>query len=151
MCCAVLSRSVVSNSCDPVDYNPAGSSVHGDSPGKNTGVGCHAVLQGIFRTQGSKCGLPHCRQIFYYLSHQGSPRILAWVAYPFSRGTSWTRNQTRVSCSAREFFTSWVTREAHLELAIFLTFFSPIILWTFFDAIETSLTHHLSWLHTVQS
>jgi len=74
--------------CNPMDYSPAGSSVHGDSPSKSTGVGCHAVLQGIFRTQGSKSGLPHCRQIFYHLSHQGSPRILAWVAYPFSRGTS---------------------------------------------------------------
>ena len=33
--------------CDPIDYSPLGSSVHGDSPGKNTGVGCHALLQGI--------------------------------------------------------------------------------------------------------
>ena len=36
---------------DPMDYSPPGSSVHGDSPGKNTGVGCHALLQGIFPTQ----------------------------------------------------------------------------------------------------
>ena len=43
-----------------------------DSPGKNTGVGCHALLQGIFPTQGSHPGLPHCRQILYQLSHQGS-------------------------------------------------------------------------------
>ena len=39
--------------CDPVDHSPPGSSVHGDSPGKNTGVGCHAFLQGIFPNQGS--------------------------------------------------------------------------------------------------
>ena len=38
--------------CDPMDYSPPGSSVHGDSPGKNAGVGCHALLQGIFVTQG---------------------------------------------------------------------------------------------------
>ena len=44
----------------------------GDSPGKNTGVGCHALLQGIFPTQGLNPGLPHCRQILYRLSHQGS-------------------------------------------------------------------------------
>ena len=50
-----------------------GSSIHGDSPGKNTGVGCHALLQGIFPNQGSNPGLPHCRQILYPLSHQGSP------------------------------------------------------------------------------
>ena len=49
------------------------SSVLGDSPGKNTGVGCHALLQGIFPTQESNPGLPHCRQILYHLSHQGSP------------------------------------------------------------------------------
>ena len=52
--------------------SPPGSSVHGDSPGKNTGVGCHAPLQGIFPTQGSNPGLPHCWQILYHLSHQGS-------------------------------------------------------------------------------
>ena len=44
-----------------------------NSPGKNTGVGCHSLLQGIFRTQGSNLGLSHCRQILYHLSHQGSP------------------------------------------------------------------------------
>ena len=38
--------------CNPVDCSPPGSSVHGDSPGKNTGVGCHFLLQGIFPTQG---------------------------------------------------------------------------------------------------
>ena len=43
-----------------------------DSPGKNTGVGCHALLQGIFLTQGSNTGLLHCRQPPYQLNHQGS-------------------------------------------------------------------------------
>ena len=38
--------------CDPMDCSPPGTSVHGDSPGKNTGVGCHALFQGIFPTQG---------------------------------------------------------------------------------------------------
>ena len=63
--------------CNPVNCSPPGSSVHGDSPGKNTGVGCHALLQGIFLTQGLNPGLPHCRQILYRLSHQGSSRILS--------------------------------------------------------------------------
>ena len=58
--------------CDPMDCSPPGSSVHRDSPGKNTGVGCHALLQGIFPTQGSNPGLLRCRQILYHLSHQGS-------------------------------------------------------------------------------
>ena len=49
-----------------------------DSPGKNTGVGCHFLLQGIFRTQGSNMRLLrllHCRQVLYRLSHQGSPKV----------------------------------------------------------------------------
>ena len=49
--------------CKPMDCSPPGSSVHGDSPGKNTGVGCHFLLQGIFFTQGSNLGLLHCRRI----------------------------------------------------------------------------------------
>ena len=68
--------------CDPKDSSLLGTSVHGDSPGKGTGVVCHFLLQGIFPTQGSKPGLPHCRQILYQLSHKRSPRILEWVAYP---------------------------------------------------------------------
>ena len=58
--------------CNPLDCSPPGSSVHGDSPGKNIGVGCHALLQGISPIQGSNSGLPHCRQILYHVSHQGS-------------------------------------------------------------------------------
>ena len=96
--------------CDPMDYSLPGSSVHEDSPGKNTGVGCHALLQGIFPNQGSNPGLPHCRWILYCLSHQGSPRILERVAHPFFRGSSQSRNRTRVSCIAGRFFTSWATR-----------------------------------------
>ena len=64
---------------DPMDCSPPGSFVHCGSPGKNTGVGCHALLQRIFPTQGSNPGLPHCRQILYCLSHQGSPNLLQYV------------------------------------------------------------------------
>ena len=99
--------------CDAMDCSPPGSSAHGDSPGKNTRVGCHALLQEIFPTQGSNPGLPNCRRILYFLSHQGSPRIMEWVAYLFSRGSSWPRNWTRVFCIADGFFTSWASREAH--------------------------------------
>ena len=55
-----------------MDGSPPGSSVHGDSPGKHTGVRCHALIQGIFPTQGSNPGLPHCRRILYRLSHQSA-------------------------------------------------------------------------------
>src|SRR5574337_1106234 len=58
------------NSCDPMNCSHPGSSVHGDSPGRNTRVGCHALLQGIFPTQGSNPGLPHCRRILYHLGHR---------------------------------------------------------------------------------
>ena len=60
--------------CDPMDYSLPGSSVHGDSAGKNTGVGSHAFLQGIFTTQESNPGLPHCRWILYHLSYQWNPQ-----------------------------------------------------------------------------
>ena len=82
-----------------------------NSPGQNTGVGSLSLLQGIFPTQGSNPGLPHCRQILYQLSHEGSPGILEWVAYPFSRGSSWPENQTTISCIAGGFFTNWAIRE----------------------------------------
>ena len=78
-------------------------------PGRNTGVGSLSLLQGIFPTQGSNPGLPHSRWTLYQLSHKGSPRILEWVAYPFSRGYSWPRNQTGVSCIAGGFLTNWAT------------------------------------------
>ena len=47
-----------------------------NSPGGNTGVGCHSLLQGIFPIQGSNSVLLHCRQILYHLSHKGSPRVV---------------------------------------------------------------------------
>ena len=95
------SHSVMSDSLQPHGlYSPW------NSPAQNTRMGSHPLLQGIFSTQGLKPSLPHCRQILYQLSHQGSPRILEWVAYPFSRGSSWPRNRTRVSWMAGGFFTS---------------------------------------------
>ena len=107
---------VASDSLWPMDCNPPDSSVHGDSPDKNTGVGCHGLLQGIFPTQGWNPGISHCRWILYCLNHQGSPWILEWVTYPFSRWSSWPRNWTGVSCIAGGFFTSWATREALIEV-----------------------------------
>ena len=83
-----------------------------NSPGQNTGVGSLSLLQGIFPTQGSNPGLPHCRWILYQLSHRGNPRILEWVAFPFSKGSSPPRDPTGVSCIAGRFFTSWATGEA---------------------------------------
>ena len=104
-----------------------------DSPGKNTEVGCHSLLQGIFPIQGSNPCLLHCRQIPYHLSHQGSycvlshsvmfdsatpwtvayqdplymgilqARILEWITLPSSRGSSLPKDQTQVSCISGRF------------------------------------------------
>ena len=70
----------VAQSCPTLGYT-----VH-NSPGQESGVGSHSLLQGIFPTQGLNPGLVHCRQIFYQLSHQGSPRILEWVAHLLFQG-----------------------------------------------------------------
>ena len=81
----VLALCLFAQSCqdlrDPMDCSPPGSSVHGDSPGKNTGGGCHALLQGIFPTQRSNPGLMRCGQILYHLSHQGSPWLFLDAVY----------------------------------------------------------------------
>ena len=81
----VLSRLVLSDSLQPhglwpnlMDCSPPGSSVPGDSPGKNTGVGCHAILQRIVPTRGSNPDLLNCRWILYCLNHKGNPWILEW-------------------------------------------------------------------------
>ena len=102
------SLSVVSNSLPP----------HGlysswNSPGQDIGVGSLSLLQRIFPTQGSNPGLPHYSWILYQLSHKGNPRILEWITYPFSSGSSWPRNWTVISCFAGGFFTNWASKEAH--------------------------------------
>ena len=77
----------------PMDCSPPGSFVHRDSPGQNTGVGCHALFQRIFPPQGSNPGLPHCRRILYHLSHQGSPgREWKWklLSHVWLFATPWT-------------------------------------------------------------
>ena len=106
---------------DPMDYCLPGFSVHGDSPGKNIGVSCHALLHEIFPTQGWNPGHPNCTQILYQLSHKGSSRILDWVAYPFSRRSSQPWNWTKVSCIVGGFFTNWAIREAIDTTTVWIT------------------------------
>ena len=103
------SRWVCPTLCDPTD-SPW------DSPGQNTGVGSLSLLQGIFPTQGSNPGLPHCRWILNQLSQKGSPRMLRWVAYPFSGDfltQEWTRGLLHCrpilyQLSYQKALTSWV-------------------------------------------
>ena len=76
-------------------------------------MGSHSLLQGIFPTQGLNPGLPHWRWFLYQLSHKGNPRILEWVAIPFSSGFSRPRKRTRVSCIAGGFFVSLSNSSLH--------------------------------------
>ena len=115
-------------------------------------VGSLSLLLGIFPTQGSNSDLLHYRWNLYQLSHQGRPRILEWVAYPLSSGSSWPRNQPRVSCIAGGFFTKWAIREARKNIArLFIPSsccsFAQSCL-TFYDPVDCStlglpVLHHL--------
>ena len=90
-----VSHSIMSDSFGPHGLQPARLLWPWDSPGKNTGVGFHFFLQGIFPTQGSNPGVPRCRQILYHLSHQGS-----WMRW--SKDIKHTHTQLRgyISLSA---------------------------------------------------
>ena len=89
-CMKVKSESEVTQSCptpsDPMDHKPTRLLHSWDFPGKSAGVDCHFLLQGIFSTQESKPGLPHCRQMLYRLSHQ-STCVFSHVGL---FGTTWT-------------------------------------------------------------
>ena len=89
-----------------------GSSIHGIFQARvlSTGVAFHFLLQGIFPTQGLNPGLPHCRQTLYPLSHQGSPRILEWVAYSYL-GKEWQWGGEQVSCITSTLVMSLVSCE----------------------------------------
>ena len=105
-----FSRSVVSDSLRPCGLQPTRLLCPWDSSGKNTGVGCHFLLQGIFRTQGSNPGLLHCRQTLYHLSHQGSPNKSEGDTISASLKSSenpmthdfWFDNNPEVSISAKD-------------------------------------------------
>ena len=76
-----LSYSVVSDSLWPHGLSPARLLYPWNFPGKNTGVGCHSLLHGIYRAQGLNLGFLHCRRILYHLSHQGSPLVYTLVFF----------------------------------------------------------------------
>ena len=110
----IKDQRILSESCLVMSdsLRPHGLYSSWNSPGHSMEVGSLSLLQRIFPTQGLNPGLLHCRQILYQLSHKGSPRKLELVAYPFSRGFSWPRNWTQVSCIAGRFFTNWAMGEA---------------------------------------
>ena len=119
-----------------------------NSPGQNTGVG-------IFPTQELNPTLPCYRQILYQLSHQGDPRILEWVAYPFSSRASWPRNWIFYSllyskltfpfsiCSITSNF-QLMKKEYFLNLTLFLFFYK-------FSASKINLRKFLCDTHFIQA
>ena len=86
VCCAVFSLSVVSNSLWPHRLQPTRPLCPWGISRQEYWSEMPLYSLGIFPTQGSNPGLPNCRWILYHLSHQGSLRILEWVACFFSRG-----------------------------------------------------------------
>ena len=114
-CCAVLSLSVVSNSLwPPWNVTCQASLSMGILQARILKLVACPSTRDLLNTESNR-GLLHSGKILYYLSHQGSPWILEWIAYPFPRGSSWPWNQTGVSCIADRFFTSWAIREAPAE------------------------------------
>ena len=73
--------------CDPMDCSPPGSSVHEDFPGKNTGVGLSCPLPGDLPNLGIEPRSPALQADPLPFEPQGNPRVLEWVAYPFSQGS----------------------------------------------------------------
>ena len=85
-----------------MDYSPW------NSPGQNTGVGSHSLLQGIF--PGVKPRSPALQMDSLQAEPQGK---FKWIAYPFAGRSALHRNKIRVSCIADKVFTNWAMREAH--------------------------------------
>ena len=76
----VLVSQSCSTLCYPMEYSPPEFLCPWNSPGKNSGVDCHFLLQGIFPTLGSNSGLLHCRRVLYHLTHLESPH-LTWPIF----------------------------------------------------------------------
>ena len=131
ICVCVCMWSEVTQSClslcDPMDYT-----VHGILQARILEWSL-SLLQGIFPTQGSNPGLLHCRWILYQLSHKESLRILEWVAYPFSNGSSWPRDQPGVSCIAGWFFTNWAIKESHIHVSEHYSIISCLVVSTVYE------------------
>ena len=106
----------MSDSVRPHRRQPTRSPRPWNSPGKNTGVGCHFLLQCMKVKVAQSCLILHdpmdCSPPGSSVHGIPQPRILEWVASPFSRGSSLTRGPTRVSHIAGRFFSIWGIREA---------------------------------------
>ena len=97
--------------CDPTDCSLPGSSSPWDASGKNTGVGSHFLLQGIFSTQELNPGLVHCRWTLYYLSHWGSPLHIS-QSRPRNLWNGKGNQPCRKHIPSLEELCGWTTRES---------------------------------------
>ena len=139
--CSVISDSLL----------PHGIYSSWNSPGQNTGVGSHSLLQGIFPTQGSNPSLPHCRQVLYQLSYQESPRKLEWVAYPFSSGSSWPKNRNQGLLHCRQILYQLSYQGSLVALQIASSISSFYISYIYIYALIYSICSSLSdLLHSIQ-
>ena len=96
--------------CDPMDCSPPGTSVYGSSPGKNTGVGCHALLQGIIPTQGSNLQLLcllHSQAGFLPLAPPGKP-VVRWNLVYLERNGFYRQNAVHLSRRERPEMWRWL-------------------------------------------
>ena len=128
--------------CNSINCDLPGSSAHGIFPGKNTGVGCHFLRQGIFPTQGSNLGLLHRRQILYRLSHQGSPDLplLQIISQMATRGQTGVEHCLKINKPS-------LGRTKSFFIALTLPFQSPIL---FFPRVQDSF-HRLPFRHVLSA
>ena len=122
------SHSVVSDSLRPHRLQPARLFRLWDFPGNSTGVDCHFLLQGIFPTQGSNPGLPHCRQRLYHLSHQGSPFLLREILNSYFHGYLLHHFLKNNTDQANWIDKYWVWDILSVEEKIFRSLFKKIVL-----------------------
>ena len=100
-CCCLVTK-LCPTLCDSVDCSPPGSSAPGIPQAKNTGVDCHALLQGIFLPQGANSSLLHWQVGSLPLSHRGSPfskqerpKVFHFLSFIFIKGELSTQRQQK--------------------------------------------------------
>ena len=120
-CFLIFSNTNESESCSVVSDSLPSQGLYSpwNSPGYNTGVGSLYLSRGLSQPSDWTQISHIAGEFFYQLSHKGSPRILEWVAYPFSSGSSWPKNRTGISCIAGGFFTNWAMREALIQMTTY--------------------------------
>ena len=114
--------------CNPMDCNPPGSSVHGDFPGKNTGVACHTLLQMNLPNSKIKLRSPALQMDSLPSEPPGKAKNIGVGSLSLLQGIFPTQESTRISCVAGGFFTSWALREAPY-LPLLRSFIFLIQLW----------------------